>query len=62
MECRLFFSRFQNEATVRQMEERFAGIGTSRPMYQADVFKLWLQSALDVEKRSRLVAGGGVML
>lgn len=62
MECRLLFSRFQNETTVRRMQERFAGVGTNRSTHQADALKLGLQSALDIKKRNSLVARGGVVL
>lgn len=58
MECRLFFSRFQNETTIRRMQERFAGVGTSRSAHQADALKLGLQSALDIKKRNSLIARG----
>lgn len=62
MECRLFFSRFQNETTIRRMQERFAGVGASRSAHQADALKLGLQSALDIKKRDDVIAKGGVML
>ena len=62
MECRLFFSRFQNPATIRRMEERFADIGTTRSAHQADALKLGLQSAIDIKKRNNLNARGNPML
>ena len=62
MECRLFFSRFQNEATILRMQQRFAGVCASRSSHQADALKLGLQSALEIKKRNSLVARGGVML
>ncbi|KAF9645604.1 hypothetical protein BDM02DRAFT_489896 [Thelephora ganbajun] len=62
MECRLFFSRFKNQATVLRMQEKIASIGASRAVHQADAFKLGLQAALDFKKRDSRAELGGVML
>jgi len=52
MECRLFFSRFKNDATVFRMQEKISGISASRSVHQADALKLGLQAALDRKKRN----------
>jgi len=62
MECRLFFSRFKNEATIHRMQEKISGICASRSAHQADAFKLGLQAALDLKKRDGRVGTGCVML
>ena len=52
MECRLFFSRFKNQATVLRMQEK---ISASRSTHQADALKLGLQTALDLRKRNSCI-------
>lgn len=62
MECRLFFSRFKNEATILRMQEKISGISASRSTHQADALKLGLQVALDLKRRDSQVGMGCVML
>jgi len=62
MECRLFFSRFKNEATIRHMQEKISGICANRSAHQADALKLGLQAALDIKKRDSQVGTDCVML
>lgn len=61
MECRLFFSRFQNPETILRMQEKFGYVCANRSAYQADALKLGLKSALEIKKRNGLI-GKGVML
>jgi len=62
MECRLFFSRFKNEATILRMQEKISGICASRSAHQADALKLGLQAAIDLKKRDGRVGSDCVML
>lgn len=62
MECRLFFSKFKNEATVSRMQEKFASTSKSRSARQTDAFKLGLQTALNLKRRESIVGTDGVTL
>lgn len=63
MECRLLFSKFNNEATAARVQEEITGNPGNRLAHHAGAFKLGLRTALDL-KEGNPQAGvtDGVML
>ena len=50
MECRLLFSKFNNEAMISRVQEKISGLPGKHLAHCADALKLWLRTTLDLKK------------